>query len=109
MEIQRQNGTLSIRGLADLSLANATVFRNRIGTALAPDLECIEIDLSQIGFVDSAGVGALVLIYQAANEMNLNGGVALRLTNLQPAVQQMFELTRLHHLAEIVPADHPAK
>ncbi|HLZ53050.1 MAG TPA: STAS domain-containing protein [Verrucomicrobiae bacterium] len=109
MEIQRQNGTLRVRGLRDLNAASTQVFREEIGAALAPDLKRIEIDLSQIGFVDSAGVGALVAIYRTANEKNLNGGVTLRLMNPRPAVQQMFELTRLHHVFQIVPADNSPK
>lgn len=105
MEIQRQNGTLSVRGLRELTAANARDLRSAVGTALAPDLERIEIDLSLTDCVDSCGVGALLSLYQNANEINRNGGVALRLLNPQPPVRQMIELTRMHHLFEIVPAN----
>jgi len=109
MEIQLQNGTLSVRGLRDLSFANANEVRDLVSEELAPDLKRIEIDLSGIDLVDSSGVGALVSVYQIANSINLNGGVTLHLLHPQLPVQQMFELTRLHHLFEIVPAGSSPK
>ena len=103
MEIQRQNGTLTIYDVQELSAVNARWFRNEVCAALAPGLKEIEIDLSRISHVDSCGLGALVSVFKAANDRVRKESVALRLLNLQPPVQQMFELTRMHHLFEIVP------
>jgi anti-sigma B factor antagonist len=102
MNIQQQNGTLTILGLRELSAANAHSFREEAWAALQPHLEAIEIDFSDAGLVDSCGLGALVSLYKAANHVNNNGGVTMRLLNPPPPVQQMFELTRMHHLFEIV-------
>lgn len=93
-----------MRGLRELSAANASAFRSIVGAALAPDLHCIEVDLSQAGLVDSGGLGALLSLYRAANGMNRNGGVSVSLVNPQPSVRQMFELTRMDRLFEIVSA-----
>ena len=103
MEIQRQNGTLSIQGVRELSAANARSFRNEVCARLSADLETIEIDLAQSTLVDSAGLAALVSLYKAANDQSRNGGVVVRLVNLRPSVQQVLELTRMHHLFELVP------
>ena len=103
MEIQRQNGTLSVAGVRELSAANARSFRNEVYAAMGRGLEHIEIDLSQTSLVDSCGLGALVSLYKAANENGNGGRVAMRLLYPQPPVQQIFELTRMHHLFEIVP------
>ena|SRR6185503_19159551 len=102
MNIHRQNGTLTILGLRELSAANAHSFRDEASAALHPHLEAVEVDFSEAGLVDSCGLGALVSLYKAANHVNDNGGVVLRLLNPTPPVQQMFELTRMHHLFEIV-------
>ena len=99
MEIRRHNGTLTICGVRELTAAKARSLRHEICTRLDPDLDTIEIDLSQSSLVDSCGLAVLVSVFKAANEMN--GGVVVRLLNLQPPVQQMLELTRLHHLFEI--------
>ncbi|TAN49815.1 MAG: anti-sigma factor antagonist [Methylococcaceae bacterium] len=57
------------------------------------------VDLSAVHFIDSSGLGALLSGYKNAN---LRQG-SLILTGLQPRVQSMFELTRLHRVFDIYP------
>jgi anti-sigma B factor antagonist len=106
MNIRRQNGTLNVNEVRELSAASARSFRREICAAMAPGLKTIEIDLSQTSFVDSCGLGALISLYKAAQIQNV--GVAVRLLNPRPPVQQVFELTRMHQLFEIVPHREPA-
>src|SRR5262245_37017086 len=101
MKIEHHNGTLTIQGLRELSAANAHAFREEAAAALDPKLEAIEIDFSEASLVDSCGLGALVSLHKAANHINGNGSVIVRLLNAPPPVQQVFELTRMHHLFEI--------
>src|SRR6266850_157555 len=102
MEIQRHNGTLSVGGVRELTAANARALRHDVCNRIEPELKRIEIDLSKSSLVDSCGLAALVSVFKAANGKNNIGGVAILLLNPQPAVRQMLELTRLHHLFEIV-------
>jgi anti-sigma B factor antagonist len=108
MEIERRDGTLSITGLRELTNINSRAFRHNACAALSPELRAIEIDLSQTRSVDGSGVGALMKFYIAATEQG-GGPVAVRLLNPAPPVQQMFELTRVHHLFEIIPPDATAR
>lgn len=101
MKMRRQGRTLCLSGLGELGAANAQIFRQEACAALDPELDAIEIDLSQTSFVDSSGLGSLISVYKAANQLNNNGGVTIRLLNPQPPVQQVIELTRLHHLFEV--------
>ena len=55
------------------------------------------IDLKDVRFVDSSGLGALVSGFKNASARNGN----LKLCGLQPQVKSMFELTRLHRVFEI--------
>jgi anti-sigma B factor antagonist len=103
MKIQHHQGTLRISGLSELSAANAHLFRDEASAALNADLESVEIDFSEAALVDSCGLGALIFLHKAANQINGNGGVSMRLLHPPPPVQQVFELTRMHHLFEIVP------
>ena len=57
------------------------------------------VDLSGVSFIDSSGLGALLSGYKNAN---LRSGW-FALAGLQPRVQSMFELTRLHRVFEIFP------
>jgi anti-sigma B factor antagonist len=58
------------------------------------------VDLSEVRFIDSSGLGALLSGYKNAG---LRHG-SLVLAGLQPRVQSMFELTRLHRVFEIYPS-----
>lgn len=60
----------------------------------------LAVDLSQVRFIDSSGLGALLAGYKNANLHNAR----LVLVGVQPRVQSMFELTRLHHVFEMVDA-----
>ena len=106
MNINHQNGTLSVTGLRELNSTNAQAFRSALTRALSHDLQAIEIDLSQTQAVDGVGLGALVALYETANEHQRPEGLALRLNKPTSTVQQMIELARLHHLYEITPPDH---
>lgn len=55
------------------------------------------IDLSEVRFVDSSGLGALVSGFKNASARE----GSLKLCGLQPQVRSMFELTRLHRVFEI--------
>ena len=60
----------------------------------------ILIDLKEVRFIDSSGLGALVSGFK--NAISNQGG--LKLSSLQTQVRSMFELTRLHRVFEIFPS-----
>ena len=95
---------MTVSDVKELDAANSNAFRDQIRAALPAELKSIEIDLSQTGFVDSCGLGALIAVHKTA--CGLNGGVPIRLLNPTPAVQQIFELTRMHRIFEIVKRQH---
>jgi anti-sigma B factor antagonist len=64
----------------------------------------ILIDLKDVRFVDSSGLGSLVSGFKNASARNGN----LKLCGLQPQVKSMFELTRLHRVFEIFPGAEEA-
>jgi anti-sigma B factor antagonist len=55
------------------------------------------VDLKDVRFIDSSGLGALVSGFK--NAISHQGN--LKLSSLQPQVKSMFELTRLHRVFEI--------
>jgi anti-sigma B factor antagonist len=57
----------------------------------------ILVDLKDVRFIDSSGLGALVSGFK--NAISHQGN--LKLSALQPQVKSMFELTRLHRVFEI--------
>ncbi len=57
----------------------------------------ILVDLKDVRFIDSSGLGALVSGFK--NAISHQG--ILKLSTLQPQVKSMFELTRLHRVFDI--------
>ncbi len=55
------------------------------------------VDLKEVRFIDSSGLGALVSGFK--NAISHQG--SLKLSSLQSQVKSMFELTRLHRVFEI--------
>jgi anti-sigma B factor antagonist len=78
---------------------NAAELKDRILKALEEGDHALVIDLSQVQFIDSSGLGALLSGFKNANLRASD----FALTGLQPRVKSMFELTRLHRVFEIYP------
>ena len=59
----------------------------------------IIVELKEVHFIDSSGLGALLAGYK--NAVKSEGTLAL--AGLQPQVRSLFDLTRLHRVFQIYP------
>ena len=80
-----------------LDAHNSGELRDRILKLLETGELNLIVDLSEVRFIDSSGLGALLSGYKNAT---LRAGTFV-LASLQPRVQSMFELTRLHRVFDI--------
>ncbi len=78
---------------------NAAELKDRILKALEEGGHALVIDLSQVQFIDSSGLGALVSGFTNANLRASDFALA----GIQPWVKTMFELSRLHRVFQIYP------
>jgi anti-sigma B factor antagonist len=99
MKIENVGKCLSISEIPELTALNSSRFQDDVRSALVDSPSVIEINLSQTRFMDSSGLGALFALYRATGPRN---GVALRLLNPVPEIEQLLELTQMHVLFEIV-------
>lgn len=93
----RQGRTVLIVGEERLDASNSGDLREIMLNLLEAGGQQLVIDLSQVNFIDSSGLGALLSGFKSAN---LRSG-SLVLAGLQSRVQSMFELTRLQRVFEI--------
>src|SRR5687768_10280915 len=103
MKLLDKGDVLTVTDVKELGANNSDSFRDEVKAALPNGFKTVEIDLSEMSFIDSCGLGALIAIQKFAT--GRNGAVSVRLLNPLPAVQQLFELTRLHRMFEIVRRD----
>ena len=99
MKITQDGDSVSISEVKDLCSVNSETFHQEVCKCLPAAVKTIEVDLSQTCFVDSCGLGALIGVYKMATR---KGEVTFRLVNPSAPLQQMFELTRLHRIFEVV-------
>lgn len=93
----RDGRTVLIVSEERLDASNSGELREIMLNLLEAGGQKLVIDLSQVSFIDSSGLGALLSGFKSAN---LRSG-SLVLAGLQSRVQSMFELTRLHRVFEI--------
>jgi anti-anti-sigma factor len=78
--------------------APVNALRERVEKTLEAPGRAIDIDLSRVSYVDSAGIGALALAFFNAK----NSGRTLRLAGPQPNVMAAIGLTKLDTVIPIV-------
>ena len=95
----REGQTILLLKEDRLDAHNSGELRSKILGLLDAGEQHMIVDLAGVSFIDSSGLGALLSGYKNANLRS----ASFVLAGLQPRVQSMFELTRLHRVFEIFP------
>jgi len=80
-----------------LESANSRAFKESMAPVVAANPKLV-FDLSQLTFVDSSGLGAILSCLRQANA----AGGDLKLCGLSKGVRALFELVRMHKIFEIL-------
>ncbi len=99
MEIaeSRQGAVTVLKPMGPLVQADAAQFRDGVGDATGRSMGRLVIDASQIPYVDSQGLEALL----AASDLLGAGGRTLRLCGVSETVREVLDLTGLAERFEI--------
>jgi anti-anti-sigma factor len=91
--------TLNVSGLAELGAANSIQFQTALEQALPRGVKEVQIDLSQTGYADCGGLGALVAL---RNRLRcLSDSATVRLLNPTWEVRRIIRLTRMEEVFPI--------
>jgi stage II sporulation protein AA (anti-sigma F factor antagonist) len=93
-ELPAPPGTLLLRLEGELDLAAADGFRERVEAALAGGVRHVVLDMADARFIDSSMLKELL----RANTATHAAGGRLVLTEVQPAVERLLELTRVREI-----------
>lgn len=80
-----------------LDAHNADLLKQELGKLFEAGKTGVVVDLKEVRFIDSSGLGALVSGFKNASASQS----CLKLSSLQSQVKSMFELTRLHRVFDI--------
>jgi anti-sigma B factor antagonist len=91
LESERQGEILIIRALDDrIDAAGAIKFKERMRELVAEPSDRVVLDMSNVAFLDSSGLGAVVSVMKA-----LGSPRRLELSGLTATVEKVFRLTRM--------------
>lgn len=99
MEFKKEiydNVLVEIVNLERATLKEAEQFKKVLIEDIKDGNKNLVVDLNSCEFIDSTFLGALVVSLKKATSL----GGDLKLVGFQPAVNSMFELTRLHRVFE---------
>lgn len=81
---------------SNLDAGNVKAFKDQIASTLSASSSVL-IDMEQLNFIDSSGLGALLSCLRTMN--NKNG--QLKLFGMSKPVRALFELVRMHRIFSI--------
>lgn len=93
-----------LRPVGSLDIESADDFRNECAGLLDSGILGFFVDLGGVEYIDSTGLGTLMYLYREAKG---RGGI-VRFYGLAPAVLDVFKLTHLDKVVEIVPTREAA-
>ena len=80
-----------------LDASTARDFKRESQEVGKSEIKDVSVDLSQVTFIDSSGIGALLSLYKRMPSSN----PGLKLRRVQPSVQAVIELLRLHRIFDV--------
>ena len=105
VEVDRgADGVATVRVRGDLDLAGAPAFHAAADSALAGGAAGVVIDFSEITFIDSTGLGALVRIHTAATD----AGRTMRLVKVPEVAARTITIGGLASLLGVESNGSPA-
>ena len=100
LQTQTRPKVISVAVLEDrIDAASAIQFKERMRDATRDGPARVVLDLAQVQFLDSSGLGAIVAVKKL-----LGPDRALELSGLTPTVEKVFRLTRMDSVFTIHPS-----
>ena len=95
--ISDQHGITVVVLEGELEVSEAPALRDLLGSLIAGPQSRILLDLGQVSFIDSSGIGVLVGAHRRAEE----AGARIGLAAPNAGVRRVFELTRTDRVLRI--------
>jgi anti-sigma B factor antagonist len=90
------DGCLVVEVGGEVDMTSAPTLRDHLLGHIGVGEPCVVVDLSEVDFMDSTGLSALVVAYRQAGEI----GSSVVVAGAQPAVRRVLEITQLDVLLE---------
>ena len=95
LSTEKKSDEIIVHGTGKITSATSDLLQSTI-RGLIPGAKRIVLDLAEVNYVDSSGLGALVSVYMAASRAQCN----LELANPKPRIRDLFKITNLASVFE---------
>jgi anti-sigma B factor antagonist len=95
LETTRTPEEIIVRCVGKITSSSSGVLQTTV-RSLIPETKCVVLDLTDVSYLDSSGLGAIVGLYFSAKKHDCR----LRLINLNQRLQELFRLTKLASVFE---------
>jgi anti-sigma B factor antagonist len=103
--VMGEDGVLAVRLHGEIDYTNAAPVTDAVGQAVTRDRpSAVHVDLSDVTFLDSSGIGVLISAMKAATA----AGGAYRVLAPNPKVRSQLEITGLTELFRVDAPQSPA-
>lgn len=89
--IEKQGNVTIFRITGDVDLYSAESLKKGVAAEVANGARNVVINLKEVNYLDSSGIGALIVNYQTIKK----SGGDLKIASLQPTVAKIFTLANL--------------
>ena len=98
IKLKRYSSIYIVDITGDIDMYNASNVKNVINTMVAKDIRYYIINLENVEYMDSSGIGALIYIHSELKKRDM----ILRIANVTGSVRKVIELTKLMGYFKIV-------
>lgn len=96
--VELERNVIQVVLAGNLHVEEATELRETLIEQIDSGVHSIRLDLSELSYIDSSGLGVLIAIHKRCTQKN--GSVKIK--GLKGNIKELFELTRLTKVFEIV-------
>jgi anti-sigma B factor antagonist len=97
--LDRDGGTVTVALHGEVDVLNVEQVRFALGEAIGQRPRQIEVDLADLSFIDSTGLGALIFGFQRSRD----AGIGFRLARPTTGVHQVLVLSGLLEVVDFTP------
>jgi anti-anti-sigma factor len=101
VESSADDGSMCIRLSGEIDLANAAVVEDQIRAALTPEPSAVSVDLTDLTYLDSAGMR---ILYGLASRLHALRIVLELIVPLSSPTRRLIELSGFESIATVRPA-----
>ena len=99
LKIRKNEDIYIIDVLGEMDLYNSYKLKELLMKMIEKKIEKFIINMDDVEYIDSSGIGALIYITSTIKKMNLK----LSITNVHGSVKKVIELTKLSNFFPILP------